>query len=242
MAEANLAFRLADLLYYRAFPLYRIAYFAYKAISDRHERQIVRQALRPGAVAIDVGANIGSYTRMMSDLVGVGGQVFAFEPEERNYSRLAKEVQNLQNVVAVQAAVGNTTGAIDLYVSDELNVDHRTYDPDRSRRRLQVSCYRLDDYFPTGQRVDFVKMDIQGFEYEGLSGMSRLLADNEKVVLLMEYWPAGLARAGSSAAQLVELLSSLGFQLQFMTHGGLLPEAPELGEGHLDYINLVARR
>ena len=66
-----------------------------------------------------------------------------------------------------------------LYVSGHLNVDHRTYATEGdSRRIVPIDIIALDDYFKPGQRVDLIKMDIQGYELHALRGASRVLADN----------------------------------------------------------------
>ena len=62
-----------------------------------------------------------------------------------------------------------------LYVSDKLNVDHRAYATEgNARRALQVGMVALDDYFKPGQRVDLLKLDIQGYELHALQGQSAL--------------------------------------------------------------------
>ena len=235
--------RLAHVLYRRAFPVYRVFYEAYKVASDRAERGMIRRLLRPGDVAVDIGANIGSYARFMSRRVGPNGKVFAFEPSADNFERLVRTVGSLGNVEPIKAAVGNATGPLTLYESDELNVDHRAYDPGGARRLIEVDCYRLDDYFEPGQRVDFVKMDIQGFEYQALQGMRGVLEANEGITLLLEYWPLGLTRADTQPHQLIELLAGMRFHLQYSDGNGWRSgDPPELGMSLEDYSNILARR
>ncbi len=242
MPESSLTFRVGGFLYNHAFPAYRIAYSAYKAVTEKVERRLMRQYLKPGATAIDVGANIGSHTLYLSKLVGADGRVVAFEPDQQNYARLVAAVAKRANVEAVQAAIGATTGEANLYESADLNVDHRTYDPGGDRRHYRVRAYRLDDFLVPGDPVDLIKMDIQGAEYDALGGMQRVLTENPGVVMLAEYWPAGLRRAGSSASQLLEYLMKLGFDVEFVVGGSLTREVPRLGESISDYTSLVARR
>ena len=72
-----------------------------------------------------------------------------------------------------------------------------TYLPEGdSRHRCQIEMIALDDYFKPGQRVDLIKMDIQGYELHALRGASRVLADNPGIKLLLEFWPYGLKQAG----------------------------------------------
>ena len=65
--------KLGNLLYEHCPPLYRVLYRAYKALSDRAERRLLRDVLRPGMVVADVGANIGVYSTFLAGLVGNAG-------------------------------------------------------------------------------------------------------------------------------------------------------------------------
>ena len=61
----------------------------------------------------------------------------------------------------------------------------------------------LDDYFKPGERVDLIKMDIQGYELHALRGANRVLADNPDIKLLLEFWPYGLKQAGANWVELI---------------------------------------
>ncbi len=91
-----------------------------------------------------------------------------------------------------QAAVGERSGETTLYVSDDLNVDHRAYVTEgNARRALQVGMVALDDYFKPGERVDLLKLDIQGYELHALQGAKRIVNENREIKLLLEFWPMG---------------------------------------------------
>ena len=90
--------KLGNRLYEHAYGLYKPLYGFYKAVSDRAERDMLRDLIKPGMTAIDVGANIGTYTRFLAELVGDAGRIIAFEPHPRNYERLVLNVAALPNV------------------------------------------------------------------------------------------------------------------------------------------------
>lgn len=126
-------------------------------------RQLLRQILVPGAVAVDVGANIGIYSQFLARCVGPAGAVYSFEPAPENFERLRAAACAFSNMYLLQAAVGERSGKSELYLSGTLNVDHRTYSTDNSARRVvQIDIVALDDYFKPGQPVDLIKMDVQG--------------------------------------------------------------------------------
>ena len=125
-----------------------------------------------------------------------------------------------------------------------MNVDHRTYDCGDKRNKISVRSTTLDDYFLKGQHVDFIKIDIQGYEYHALSGMKGILGENEQVKLILEYYPSGLKAAGYSSHELRTFLIERKFSLYMITNKGRLVrlnnEEPRLNS--MGYTNLFAAR
>lgn len=233
------------MLYRKAFPIYRPIYSAFKALEDRAERRLLSECLQAGAIAVDAGANIGIYSRFLARCVGPTGEVHSFEPSPENFVHLAATASKLSNVEAHASAVGAATGEQLLYVSDDLNVDHRLYPPkDEKRETVSIKVIALDDYFPCGARVDLIKSDIQGYELHALQGAERVLSDNAEIKLLLEFWPYGLCQSGTSATALISFLRDHSFQLYRL--------GPQLrpGDGYRDsmdrnpaiYYNLFAQR
>jgi hypothetical protein len=139
-----------------------------------------------------------------------------------------------------QAALGERSGKSNLYVSDKLNVDHRTY-PTRgdSRHTLPIEIIALDDYFKPGQRVDLIKMDIQGYELHALRGANRVLADNPDVKLVVEFWPYGLKQAGTNWIELIEALYAKNMSVSQITNHGLRSlSSDSVSENPEWYVNL----
>jgi FkbM family methyltransferase len=236
--------RSANKLYECAFPIYRPLYAAYKIYADRPERELLRKILSQGAVVVDVGANIGIYTKFLSRCVDPTGLVHSFEPSPDNFKRLSAAIRDLSNVRLTQAAVGERSGECKLYVSDKLNVDHRAYQADGySRRAVSTEMVALDDYFKPGERVDLIKMDIQGYELHALRGATRVLEENPDINLLLEFWPSGLEQAGVHWEELVQMLQSFDMELALVRTRGLIPfDARDVRTDPLWYVNLFARR
>ena len=243
MSTTTVLHRAANKAYQCAFPIYRPLYAAYKTYADRAERELLRKILFKGAVVVDVGANIGIYSRFLSRYVGPKGVVHSFEPSPDNFRRLSAATRNLSNVRLTQAVIGERSGECKLYVSDKLNVDHRAYETDDSRRVIPIEMIALDDYFKTGQRVDLIKMDIQGYELHALRGAQRVLQENSDINLLLEFWPAGLEQAGVSWETLVEMLQRSGMTLTLVRTDGLTPlDVRDIRNDTSWYVNLFAHR
>ena len=242
---SNVARRLGNKLYEVAFPLYRPLYSAFKAYADRAERRLVASKLSPGSVVVDAGANIGIYSRFLALCVGDAGAVHSFEPSPDNFRRLRAAVSDLSNVHANQVAVSDTTGEQLLYISDTLNVDHRTYAVDgEARRTVPVRFMRLDDYFQPKQRVDLIKLDIQGFELNALRGATRVLSENPDIKILFELWPHGLRAAGNSPEELLIFLKQCGFTLFAFGRNELqeYQQPPAFSYDSAYFLNIFAER
>ena len=236
--------RVGNKVYERAFPIYRPLYSAYKAYADRAERRLIRTILFRGAVVVDVGANIGIYSRFFSGCVGPTGVVHAFEPSPENFHRLQSATRKLPNVCLSHAAVGEGSGRSQLYLSNKLNVDHRTYLPKGdSRKTVPVDVIALDDYFRPGDRVDLIKLDVQGYELHALRGANRVLQENPATKVILELWPHGLRQAATPWPDLIAALEEKGMRIRQVTAKGLIPFLPDLVRERADwYTNLFASR
>ena len=233
---------LGNKIYYRAFPPYRLCYHAFKAYADRAERRLLRSVLSGGSVVVDAGANIGVYSQFLSHCVGSTGAVHSFEPSPENFKRLQSATRKLANVRLSQAAVGERSGQSKLYLSAKLNVDHRTYTTAGDlRHAIPIEMVALDDYFKPGQRVDLIKLDIQGYELNALRGANRILQENPDIQLLFEFWPYGLKQAGATWVELIDALRAENMAVFRVTKHRLQPFRSEsVREGADWYVNLFA--
>jgi FkbM family methyltransferase len=202
------AFILANLLYKHAFWLYRPMYFLYKRMVDHRTLRLIRPCIRPGAVTLDIGANIGFYTVNLARWAGPSGKVHAFEADEMNFERLLRTTKGLPGVVATRSAVGATGGEARLS-GFPLNVGHYiAQDRDEVASKI-VPLVAVDDYFTRGESVDFIKMDIEGYECHALRGMEHTIRRSPAVRIVGELYPYALRRAGTDVHTLLDLLRSL---------------------------------
>lgn len=215
-------FKLMNKLFENYYFIYKPLYFFYKNISDRQKIVLFKNIIKPGMSVLDLGANIGFYTVLFSKLVGKNGKVFAFEPDAKNFKHLEKNTKALYNTVIEKKAVSDKTGEINFYISKDLNVDHQSYDIGEGRDYEKADAVALDDYFPDNIKIDFIKIDIQGYEPIALKGMSKIIRQPGRMVVFGELWPYGLQKAGSSAEEYLQFLKSRGFKIKFF-------------EGEIDY-------
>lgn len=124
----------------------------------------------PGMQFIDVGANIGNHSLFLSGIVGLKG--YAFEPSRDNYHRLSRniDINKLSDkVIAINAAVGAENGYAELISSGNNNTGQAKFVKSASG----VEMVSLDNM--TFERVDFLKIDVEGYEVKVIEGAARTI-------------------------------------------------------------------
>ena len=225
-----------------------------EGIWEPEETSFVGKALQPGMVFVDVGANIGYYTVIASGIVGSAGKVFAFEPDPKNFELLQKNIDTngCENVIAVQKAVTASVQSLFLYRSNNNFGDHRVYEPHGEflagnvRSAIAIESVSLDQYFDLNlARIDLLKMDIQGSEYDAFVGMRKLLERYSDITILTEFWPKGLAQAGASPKVFLDEVRKSKFKIFRLDARGSreVSDRDILGDLSEDgYMNLVFSR
>jgi FkbM family methyltransferase len=244
MEDNPISIKIGNCLYQRFFPLYKLLYPAFKKRQDAAEIGWIRRLVRPRNNVLDIGANIGFYTSLLSDLIGVGGHVHAFEPDATNFKHLAATAGHRNNVTLVPKAVSDRSGKLLIYTSPKLNVDHRTYEFENYKQAIAVDGVSIDDYLGGGRcRIDFIKMDIQGYELKALRGMEKTIAANPAMVILSEFWPYGFQQCGTSASVVYDYIRSLDLRVWLIDRSQLRPVSRktvrELAEVETVYYNVV---
>ncbi|OUU48003.1 MAG: hypothetical protein CBC12_08970 [Candidatus Puniceispirillum sp. TMED52] len=173
------------------------------------ETQLCQKLIKPGDCILDIGANIGYYTKLFAYLTGTTGSVHAFEPDTENLEILYRNVtqETTRGTVDIHAiALGDQTGTAALYRHAGNAGKHRLYPSIVCQKDpLQIRVERGDNFnFPP---VDFIKIDVEGFEYDALNGLSNTLQSSTSLSILIEFSPISMLEAGVQPQALIELLS-----------------------------------
>jgi FkbM family methyltransferase len=189
---------------------------------EKPNTELILGSLRKGSVMFDVGAHIGYYSVLGSQVVGPGGRIVSVEPNPQTLPRLRKnlELSHASNVTVedvactdkettltfYQAGIRNT-GASSISESNARNADHG-----EMVRSVTVRGRTLDSIVQELglQRVDFVKIDVEGAEVQVLRGMKNTLAKYQPHMLI-EMKPAQLASMGTSIGELRSVLRDSGY-------------------------------
>ena len=230
-----------------------IDFAIFLGVYERSTTRTIRRLLRPGQIALDVGANIGAHTLELARQVGPQGKVFAFEPTFFAYSKLLQNLalnSSLAPIVKPEqlmlAASDNRTTELQIYSSwplvreDDLHANHLG--------RLQLTegarAISLDTYLRQAgvPRVDFIKLDVDGFECEVLEGAQHCL-EKFRPIILMELAPYCLRDRGNSLERLVDILRHWGYRFARLNGEELPTDAGKLDSKIADGagINVIAR-
>lgn len=181
---------------------------------EDYQTTLFKQNIKKGDVVIDIGAHIGYYTLIAANIVGKKGKVYAFEPDLKNFNILVKniKVNKFKNIIPINKAVAEKNGKLDLFINPTNTGDHRIYQSKDKRKTMKINVITLNNML-RNEKVDLIKMDIQGSELVALKGASYILAKNKNIKIITEFWPGGLNLSGGSPKEFLQLLRSSKFTL-----------------------------
>ncbi len=210
--------------------------------------EVLRQRLKPDSVFLDIGANHGEFS-IAAALMAPLGRVIAFEPMPRNVERLQANIalNELASVRVMPVGLGDQEGTFPIHDQSVPYEDGTINEGlaslyaagNRARLGLSIEVRLLDKLWPLLQleRVDVIKLDIEGAEWPALRGAQDILA-RYRPTLMVEIGRATCRAAGYNAEAFAQWLETQGYNLLRIGDGGSLqtisPE--ELGE----FQNLLA--
>jgi FkbM family methyltransferase len=199
------------------------AYFAYKRYFEDPFAGLARRhpELFGGGDILDVGANIGYTASVFSRVLTDGFQVYAFEPERKNFEGLLRNLRRLglsDRITAVRAAAGSRIGTVQFWRNPASHADSRVVTEALSRARpmtglQEVELITLDSF--VRQRIKdasirFVKIDVQGYELAVLEG-ARSLLESTDITLATEVSRADPQDKDSDPNGVIDFLSGRSF-------------------------------
>ncbi len=188
----------------------------FRQITEVYEPDVwarVMSAVAPGSVVVDVGAYVGLYTIALAQRTGPSGRVYSFEPDPQNCAVLRKHIELnevSERVEVHQLAVGDKDG----FVPFTAGRDSQSVIGSNSFIAEAVRMMRLDAILPS-DRVDVLKVDVEGFEEKVLQGAEVLLSDKERKprVIFMEVHPYNWHLWGTTSDSLINRLTKSGYDV-----------------------------
>ena len=177
------------------------------------------QLVRKGDVAIDIGANLGYYTRPLADIVGNEGEVYAVEPVPVIFSVLERNVRGCKNVHLMNYALGKEECDVEMANDSVAEVGYfgtgRNFVSEgalsKSAVRFTARMRRGSDLFGGLERIDFIKCDIEGYERVVMPELRTLIERHHPTVLI--------ETDGETRHEIIEMFSEMGYRAYILEAG-----------------------
>lgn len=177
--------------------------------------KLLRRVLGEGGVFVDVGANIGYFTKLASSVVGKTGGVFAFEPMPAALNLLRLNSALLSNVTIFPLALSNKKGTATFYVRKKGDTSSLSHD--LSAKPVQVTVSTLDDLLAEQPRIDLIKIDVEGSELEVLHG-GRTTLSRCRPIVYFELLPCFTTQRGIGIETFEEFFEDFQYILRWVNH------------------------
>ncbi len=227
---------------YKSSLLCKYIYFSF----EEAEIAFLKKYLKKGDVFFDIGANIGLFTLHASRKVGNEGRVYSFEPTPLTYNRLLDniELNNIKNATVENIGLSEKKDIL------KFNISLSAYDAWNSFANLndvgdfnsmEVPVISIDQYLIDNKidRVDLVKIDVEGWELFVLKGSLHLLSPDNAPVLMIEFTETNAFSAGYYCGELFDYVESFGYNwYSYNAEDNILVQ--QVKKLHYPYENLIA--
>jgi FkbM family methyltransferase len=228
------------------------------------------QCVRRGSVVADIGANLGYFTLLLADLTGAEGRVLSFEPNRNLASHLRKSIM-VNGFAGFtdfhEVALGDADGEVEMEIDDVLPGGGRAIPEGEIRKPARNAVMKANDYYSAGSKklentkdaksvyvpvkrfddmphaldVEFIKIDVEGFEPYVWSGLTKLLDRNQPLTIFMEF----TIQRFPDARGFLDAILARGFSLEIVDMwNGIQPITAEqlfAGPHNIDHM-MVFRR
>ena len=207
----------------------------YMGAYERLESALVKRHLRCGMTFLDIGANIGYYSLMAAAIGGPSSRIIAFEPNPTCFCSLRKTIMDnrIRQITLENLALSDTAGVSELFLPKQSGNNTATMVSNHGGSPVSVAAQTLDEYLEAHniEHVDFVKIDVEGFEPAVISGAAGSIRSGKIAAILYESSGPWLRRVGTTPEDLYGFLKSLGMR-----------SINEPSKGVLECGNILAKR
>jgi FkbM family methyltransferase len=205
--------------------------------------KFIVKTLKKGDTFIDIGANNGYFSLMASILVGSTGKVYAFEPTPDSFKRLQTNVHinKFKNIKLFECALGDKVGKIKLNISKKEDGQNSIADIVDKKESIVVQIKKLDDILK-GNRVNLIKIDVEGYEKEVFRGAIKTIKNNRNIKIVFENNPELMILRSLDPLYLLNFFKGLDFEVSRILPDGDIEKATIKETDILNLENLCAFR
>ncbi|MFT5466671.1 MAG: FkbM family methyltransferase [Verrucomicrobiales bacterium] len=200
----------------------------YRWLLDTAEIRAIRERLKPGDLAIDIGVHKGAYSYWMAKSVGPTGKVAGFEPQRElaDYVKKLAGLSGLDQISVENAALSSAAGKVTIVNPDGKGPSPgariSTETPAEGMHAYEIDGHTLDEFFASEPKrpARFIKCDVEGHELEVFQGGQQLLSADKPAIL---FECEVRHRSSGTVIEVFEFLESLGYEGRFFSPDGLRP-------------------
>ncbi len=202
-------------------------------IREKFLTDYIKRAIGKYDHCVDIGANLGYYT-LLEARKATDGTVYAFEPDSGNFSLLQRNMilNNVKNVIISDKAIADISGSKTFYLyprrnwssfNDRIGVKYF--------KKIVVETVKLDRLYKQIGKVNFIRMDVEGYEVKIIEGAKKLLKESTDLTLAIEIHPH--LNSEKNLMQMLKTIRKSGFLIDAI----MLEVQPR----HLKYLDLLNR-
>jgi len=199
-----------------------------RKLKDGNDREpefiyLIRKEIKPDMIVVDLGANIGYISLIISELLK-DGHLYAIEPEPENYDILSYNIKinRCKNVSCHNLAISNTNGISKFFIGKTSNLGGLIKSKNTPGKEIEVSTITLTDFFKGKELPNFIKMDVEGFEVEIFDGMYEMFKNNpnQSCIIAIEMHPIFYHKKHDIETQFKKFLD-IGFKTKYVVSAGV---------------------
>ena len=184
------------------------------------EFSAIDQLVKIGDTIFDIGAHIGTLSSYFSIKAKESGKVYAFEPFPKSYNRLIENIviNDYKNIITNQIAISDKVGTSNFYYKPEnlqLNSLGQVSDGEKILNdSIEVKVKTIDTYCEENNisKIDFLKIDTEGYEYNVLLGSEKMLEKKAVDVIQFEISKVPLESLGRTPEEIINFLKEKGYK------------------------------
>lgn len=222
---------------------FRFLLFGY----DEHIKSIAQRVLRPGDIAVDIGAHVGLVSRPLAKLVGTSGRVFAFEPDPSLFGMLKHNVATFTQISPHQVAISDQSSRATFHLHPTSGMSNSLVNTWEGGSSISVECTSFDDWISRNavSKIRLIKIDVEGAEPLVLRGMHQTLSGESKPSVILEFCPGNLGGA-EAESMIFEILQGHGYRISSIDSHGNTSSVANCRDAHNalnenGYVNLLAQ-
>lgn len=205
-------------------------------------KKFFKVIIKKNSTVLDVGANIGFHSLYFAELAGNNGKVISVEPILQNFEALEKNIalNHFKNIITVQKALASKQRLMQIGIDANNNNPGAFSLMGNGAKKIDIHCVKGDDLLDDLliEKIDFIKIDVEGFELEVIKGLLKTIA-RDKPVIIFEFDRNYQLRSSEKPEEIFLLLKAYNYR--FATVDAYGKKSPFVYSDQISSAEIIAR-